>query len=206
LIEYGFADESTSRVTGSDNTRHRFESPVAMGSFLSRNLPSRMDRATFISVFGDLYEHSSWIAASVWDQGLSQSADHADGLLRRMKQVVEEAGSGPQRALLRAHPDLAGRVARAGGLTDASHNEQAGAGLDQCSEAEFDAFQELNKRYTKKFAFPFIMAVKGNQRATILEAFRRRVENEPDTEFEMAMDQVHCIARYRLEALGECED
>ncbi len=107
---------------------------------------------------------------------------------------------------LRAHPDLAGRVARAGGLTDVSRNEQAGAGLDECSEAEFDAFQELNNRYTQKFAFPFIMAVKGSQRAIILEAFRRRVENEPDTEFEIAMDQVHCIARYRLEALGECED
>ena len=106
----------------------------------------------------------------------------------------------------RGHPDLAGRVARAGGLTDVSRNEQAGAGLDECSEAEFDAFQELNNRYTQKFAFPFIMAVKGSQRAIILEAFRRRVENEPDTEFEIAMDQVHCIARYRLEALGECED
>ena len=177
-----------------------------MGSFLSRNPPSRMDRATFILVFGDLYERSSWIAASVWDQGLSQSADHTDGLLRLMKQVVDEIGLGPQRALLRAHPDLAGRIARAGDVTDASRNEQAGAGLDECSEAEFDEFQELNKRYTQKFAFPFIMAVKGNQRAAILEAFRRRVENEADTEFEMAMDQVHCIARYRLEALGECED
>ena len=177
-----------------------------MGSFLRQNPPSGMDRATFISVFGGLYEHSSWIAASAWDQGLSQSADHADGLLRLMKRVVEEAGPGPQRALLRAHPDLAGRVARAGGLTDASRNEQAGAGLDKCSEAEFDAFQELNSRYTQKFAFPFIMAVKGNQRAAILEAFRQRVENESDTEFEMAIDQVHCIARYRLEALGKCED
>ena len=177
-----------------------------MGSFLSRNPPSRMDRATFMSVFGDLYEHSSWIAASVWDQGLSQSADHADGLLRLMKQVVDEIGPGPQRALLRAHSDLAGRVARAGDLTDASRNEQAGAGLDECSEAEFDAFQELNNRYTQKFAFPFIMAVKGSQRAAILETFRWRVENEPNTEFEMAMDQVHCIARYRLEALGQCED
>jgi OHCU decarboxylase len=165
-----------------------------------------MDRATFMSIFGGLYEQSSWIAASVWDQGLSQSADHADGLLRRMKQVVEEAGPGPQWALLRAHPDLAGRIARAGGLTDASRDEQAGAGLDECSEAEFDAFQELNNRYIKKLAFPFIMAVKGSQRVAILEAFRRRVENEPDTEFEIAMDQVHCIARYRLEALGECED
>ena len=177
-----------------------------MGSFLRWNPPSGMDRATFISVFGGLYEQSSWIAASVWDQGLSQSADHADGLLRLMKRVVEEAGPGPQWALLRAHPDLAGRVARAGGLTDVSRNEQAGAGLDECSEAEFDAFQELNSRYTQKFAFPFIMAVKGSQRAIILEAFRRRVENEPDTEFGIAMDQVHCIARYRLEALGECED
>ena len=99
-----------------------------MGSFLRQNPPSGMDRATFISVFGGLYEHSSWIAASAWDQGLSQSADHADGLLRLMKRVVEEAGPGPQRALLRAHPDLAGRVARAGGLTDASRNEQADAG------------------------------------------------------------------------------
>ena len=83
-----------------------------MGSFLRWNPPTRMDRATFISVFGGLYEQSSWIAASVWDQGLSQSADHADGLLRLMKRVVEEAGPGPQWALLRAHPDLAGRVAR----------------------------------------------------------------------------------------------
>ena len=78
--------------------------------------------------------------------------------------------------------------------------------VDEIGPGPQRAFQELNNRYTHKFAFPFIMAVKGSQRAAILETFRWRVENEPNTEFEMAMDQVHCIARYRLEALGECED
>ena len=101
-------------------------------------------------------------------------------------------------ALLRAHPDLAGRLARQGDVTDASRNEQASAGLNDCSNTEFKEFQDLNRRYTEKFNFPFILAVRGHHRAEILEVFKRRVENDVEDEFREALRQVFEIARLRL--------
>ena len=162
-----------------------------------------MERDSFIATFGGLYENSQWIAASAWDQGLTSVADRVSGLLGVLRQVVDEAGQGPQLGLLRAHPDLAGRLAKAGQLTHASRREQARAGLDQCSETEFKAFQSLNTQYREKFGFPFIMAVTGARRDEILDAFRSRVQNEPEIEFERALSEVHRIASFRLEAIAE---
>lgn len=162
--------------------------------------PSALDRAGFLARYGGVYEHSPWIAAEVWDAG--QMSDDVETLAAAMAAVVGAAPRAAQLALLRAHPDLAGRLAVAGALTAASAAEQAGAGLDRCTPPEFAEFQELNARYVARFGFPFIVAVRGLDRAGILARFRERVANSHDAEFREALAQVHRIARLRLEALA----
>ncbi len=159
-----------------------------------------MDKTAFIEKFGGVYEHSEWIAARAFDSGVDPQDTNA--LAQTMRRIVEEAGEDAQLALLRAHPDLAGKLAKSGALTEESTSEQAGAGLDQCSEAEFAEFTQLNSAYKEKFGFPFILAVKGRNRQEILENFRTRIHNTRTEEFREALDQVHQIARLRLDAMG----
>lgn len=166
-----------------------------------RQSPRQLARADFVAGFGRVYEHSPWIAETLFDQGLDPAYDQLDGLAGALRQIVEAGGKERQLALLRAHPDLAGKLAMAGELTAESRGEQAGAGLDQCSPAEFARFQELNRSYTARFGFPFILAVKGKARAEILAAFETRVKNDEPTEFRTALDQVHRIAYLRLRDL-----
>ncbi len=165
--------------------------------------PGSLDRATFVSIYGGVYEHSPWIAEACFDATLPAEADTAEGLSEFMKQHLETADEARKLALLRAHPDLAGKLAVQGELTAESTSEQAGAGLDQCTAHEFERFQTLNTEYQEKFQFPFILAVKGYQRAEILEVFERRVHNDYDDEFREALDQVHRIAYLRLCTIAE---
>ena len=118
-----------------------------------------------------------------------------------MVQVVDEAGRERQLALIQAHPDLAGKAAARGELTASSTDEQASAGLDRCSPEELTRVQTLNQAYKDKFGFPFIMAVKGQSRASILAAFAQRLDNSPEVEFAEALAQIAKIARLRLLAL-----
>ena len=165
-------------------------------------LPSQMDRHTFVDRFGGVYEHSPWIAEAVWDAGLRAEHDTLAGLAGAMETVLARANRDAKLALIRAHPDLAGRAAIAGELTAASRAEQAGAGLDQCTPAEFERFQALNSRYKRKFGFPFILAVAGLSRNDILAAFQSRVGNRPEDEHAEALRQINRIARLRLAALA----
>lgn len=168
------------------------------------NRPSRMARDEFVRVFGGVYEHSPWIAETAWELGpgpdpeMGAARDTAEGIHRAFRTVVDRAGEEKQLALLRAHPDLAGKLAIAGGLTAASNAEQAGADLGNCTPDEFEAFRSLNEAYRDKFGFPFILAVRGFHRTEILEIFRKRVNNDPETEFAEALEQVHRIALLRL--------
>ena len=162
--------------------------------------PGAPDRAGFLARYGGVYEHSAWIAEAVWDEGAT--SDDMNTLAEAMVARVEVAGKEAQLALLRAHPDLAGKLAVRGGLTIESTSEQAGAGIERCSQEEFEEFQRLNEAYKARFGFPFILAVKGYDRAGILDAFRRRVGNDLATEYREALDQVHRIARLRLRALA----
>jgi OHCU decarboxylase len=162
--------------------------------------PGGLDRDGFLARYGGVYEHSPWIAAAVWEAG--DTADVVAELAAAMAARVEAADEEVQLALLHAHPDLAGKLAVRGELTPESTAEQAGAGLDRCSAEEFAEFQRLNEAYKARFGFPFILAVKGLRRADILAAFRRRVGNDRTAEFREALDQVHRIARLRLEALA----
>ena len=164
-------------------------------------VPSQMGRDAFVARFGGVYEQSPWIAEQVFDTGITRLADSALGLSQAMVDIVEQAGREPQLALLCAHPDLAGRLAVSGELTSASLAEQSAAGLDRCTSEQYGAFMGLNERYTRRFGFPFILAVRGYHRDEILECFQRRVDNDVDVEFDEALEQVHRIARLRLEVL-----
>jgi len=163
-----------------------------------RERPSEMTRERFIEAFGSIFEHSPWVAERAWRLELGPAHDCAAGvhnaLCRAFRSVPEEKRLG----VLRAHPDLAGRLAAARRLTPESTAEQASAGLDVLTDAERAAFTDLNTRYTEKFGFPFIIAVKDHDKPSILAAFRQRLENDHETEFAEACRQVERIAWHRL--------
>ena len=157
-----------------------------------------LDHAAFLALVGPVFEHSPWIAERAW---VARPFDGVDGLHRAMMQVVADAPPDEQLALLRAHPDLAGKAARAGTMTTDSTREQAGAGLDRMSDAEYARFDRLNGAYRDKFGFPFIVAVRRHTRETILAAYEARLKNDRDTEMKTALQEVGIITRLRLDAL-----
>lgn len=157
-----------------------------------------MDEAAFVAALGGVFERSPWIAQRAF--AARPFADVA-ALHAAMVAVVDAASAAEQLALLRAHPELAGRAAVRGELTADSTKEQSGAGLTQCSPEEFAQLSALNHRYHEKFGFPFILAVRGHDRAGILREFARRVEHDRAAEFVECLAQVAKIARFRLDAL-----
>ncbi|WP_417553709.1 2-oxo-4-hydroxy-4-carboxy-5-ureidoimidazoline decarboxylase [Marinomonas fungiae] len=164
----------------------------------------KQDKDSFINQLKDIYEHSTWLAEALYEQR-DTLTKHPDGIrvavTQAMHDIVEAADHSTQLALLRAHPDLAGKAALAGELTGASTSEQAGAGLDQLTPPELERFLALNFSYHDKFGFPFIMAVKGATKDQILEGFEARLPNDVATEFRRALNEVHKIAGFRLAAL-----
>jgi OHCU decarboxylase len=164
-----------------------------------RARPSRIGRDRFIALYGGVYEHSPHFAETVWPRAAGGTLDTWDGLAAALQVAVDAAGRDAQLALIRAHPDLAGRIK----LSADSASEQAGAGLDNCSAEELADFLSLNTRYREKFGFPFIKAVRGFDRQQILAEFRRRFGNDPDEEFAQALAEIHKIARLRLADLAE---
>jgi 2-oxo-4-hydroxy-4-carboxy-5-ureidoimidazoline decarboxylase len=154
-----------------------------------------MDREAFVAAFGEVFEHSPWVAEEAWRAG---PFDDAERLREAMVAAVRRAGRERQLALVRAHPDLAGKAAVRGELTDASRREQAGSGLDRLSPEEFARFHELNDAYRRKFGFPFVMAVKRSNKDEILRAFSERLGNTPERELDRALDEIAKIAGYRL--------
>lgn len=164
--------------------------------------PTRMDRAAFVARFGGVFEHSPWIAAAAFDAGLPDDAATLPGLHRALCAALRAAGKERQRALIHAHPDLAGRLAAAGRLTAASAEEQGSAGLDRLTDEERERFMQLNAAYRRRFGFPFVMAVKGRRKEEILAAFARRLGNDPEVEFRTALAEIERIALLRLEEMG----
>jgi 2-oxo-4-hydroxy-4-carboxy-5-ureidoimidazoline decarboxylase len=162
---------------------------------LSREGLMRLQHDRFVELFGGVFEHAPWVAKDAYRAGPFATLE---ALHEAMVDAMRQAPREKQLALIRAHPDLAGRAAVRGGLSAASSAEQASAGLDQCNPAEFQRFRELNGKYRRKFHFPFIMAVKGKGREQILAAFERRLNNSAQVEFEEALDQIAEIARLRL--------
>ena len=167
-------------------------------ALLSTCTPSEMSRSAFVEHFKDLYEHSPWVAEGVFDGALSTDLDQSAALLCVFQQVMLNAHKEQQLALICAHPDLAGKAAIRGELTAASTSEQAGAGISECTAAEFARFTQLNDAYKAKFSFPFIKAVKGSDRRQILAAFESRIHNSAETEFDQALTEINKIASFRM--------
>ena len=157
---------------------------------------NRMTVADFTTRFGDVAEHSPWVAERA--AGARPFADR-DAIVEAFATALRGAAREERLAVLRAHPDLAGRAAIAGDLTEDSRREQAGAGLDRLTPKEFEGFTALNAAYKERFAIPFIFAVKGATAAMILAAFEERIANGREVEVENAIDNVCHIMRFRIE-------
>lgn len=157
-----------------------------------------MELSNFLEIFGGVYEHSEWIAEEVYKTGLKDKHNSVEGLFSMMKNVVDNSSKEQKLNLLCAHPDLAGKLAINKNLTIESMSEQNSADLTNCHEDEFLKFQKLNYDYRNKFNFPFILAVRGYNRANILEIFSERINNSVEAEFAEAIRQVHRIALLRL--------
>jgi OHCU decarboxylase len=159
-----------------------------------------LDAAAFEQRLAHVFEHAPWVARRA---AAARPLAGRDALHRAMADAIAQASEAEQLALLRGHPDLAGKAAIAGDLTAESRREQHGAGLDRLTPAEYERFHALNRTYTEKFGFPFILAVKGKSKEDVLAAFAARTGNEPAVEFRAALEQVGRIGGFRLADLVE---
>ncbi|MFK7836349.1 MAG: allantoinase PuuE [Sulfitobacter sp.] len=160
--------------------------------------PSQMDLETFVAEFGGIFEHSPWIAEGAHGLEMGPTHDTAQGVHQMLARVFRAASDAQRLGVLNAHPDLAGKLAAAGKLTAESTSEQAGAGLDLLTDEERATFQKLNADYVARHGFPFIIAVRDHDKASIMQAFKQRIENDRTTEFAEACHQVERIAQLRL--------
>jgi OHCU decarboxylase len=151
------------------------------------------DREAFVATYGPLFEHSPWVAEDAYELGPYTDREALyDGLVAAMYAAPEDK----QIALVRAHPELAGKVA-----TVDSEREQSSAGLDRLERDEYETLVSANAAYREKFGFPFVICVRDHDKASILEAAQARVRNDPATELRTALAEIARIAHHRLEAL-----
>jgi urate oxidase len=160
--------------------------------------PSSLELDDFTALFGGIFEHSEWVAERTFHAELGPANDTATGLFQALCIQFRRASDEERLAVLMAHPDLAGKLAAAKRLTAESTAEQASAGLDALTDKERQTFGEMNAAYVEKFGFPFIIAVKDHDKASIIAAFKRRLDNDRETEFAEACRQVERIAWHRL--------
>ena len=163
------------------------------------NKINKLPQSEFIKVFANIFENTSWIAIELYRQ---KPFGNFEDLSSKILDIFENITKEEQLKILKAHPDLADKT-KIGSLTKNSRNEQNNAGLDQCSEKEFEEFRNLNSRYKKKFGFPFIYAVKGKTKAEILSNFKERVSCDINVEFNEAKKQVKKIASLRLDEINK---
>lgn len=194
FLDYAAGHDGVWFATRGDIARHW----AAVHPHVRRERPSRMDKARFVDRFGGIFEHSPWIAERAWGLELGPAHDSATGLHNALCRMFRSASEAERLGVLRAHPDLAGKLAAAKRLTPESTAEQASAALDALTDDERAAFQRLNGEYVAKHGFPFIIAVRDNTKASILGAFHTRISNDTATEFATACRQVERIAELRL--------
>ena len=194
FLDYAASHDKVWIATRLDIARHWIRRHPPKGGWK----PTRLTRALFVERFGGVYEHSRWVAEAACDAGLVAEADTADGLAKAMARAMASGSEARKRALIAAHPDLAGKLALAKGLTAESTKEQASAGLDRLSADELARFTAFNDAYRARFGFPFIMAVKGQPREVILAAFERRLGHDEPTEFATALVEIDRIAALRI--------
>ena len=157
-------------------------------------------KSKFISLFESIYEHSDWVIKNVIEDK-SNIPNTIYELKLKMKNEVDNCSENLKLKLLRSHPELGIKKNEISSLTQSSQAEQKSAGLDQCSEEEYEEIKSLNKSYKEKFQFPFIIAVKGLNRLDIIKSMKKRVDNNYEEEFLTAINEVHKIAKIRLDAL-----
>ena len=155
---------------------------------------NKLSKTEFISIFGNIFEKTEWIAERCYE---SKPYNNLDELVSKMMKIFENIEKERHLEILNSHPDLAVKKK----LTEDSKNEQKNASLNQCTDEEFIEFKKLNEEYKKKFAFPFIIAVKGKNKEEILNSFRQRITNNINLEFEEAKKQVKKIASFRLDEI-----
>ena len=161
------------------------------------NKINKLPKSEFIKVFANIFENAIWIAEKLHNQ---KPFNNFEELSSKMLNIFEAAKKEKQLKILKDHPDLANKT-KISSLTPDSLKEQTSAGLDQCTEEEFNEFKKLNDAY-KKFGFPFILAVKGKTKIEILNNFRKRVSSNLEIEFDEAIKQVKQIASLRLNELN----
>jgi 2-oxo-4-hydroxy-4-carboxy-5-ureidoimidazoline decarboxylase len=154
------------------------------------------DRAAFVAALGDLVEYAPWVAEAAHGQRPFKTVHD---LYHAMTAAMRHAGDDARIAILKGHPDLAGKAARAGALTADSRAEQASAGLDRLSEAEYERFHRLNEAYKQKFGIPFIVCVRRHTKDSILRQFELRLQNARERELDTALAEVFRIVALRLD-------
>ena len=162
------------------------------------NKINKLSQSEFIKVFANIFEKAEWIAEELYTK---KPFKNFEELTSKVINIFENCSKEKQLKILNDHPDLANKT-KVNFLTQESSKEQSGAGLDKCTQEEFDEFKKLNNAY-KKFGFPFILAVRGKTKIEILKNFRKRINSDPNKEFDQAIEQVKQIARLRLEDLNK---
>jgi OHCU decarboxylase len=159
---------------------------------------NELDRDAFVERYGPLFEHSPWVAEAAWrDRPFADREQLYEALVAAMHAAPRER----KLALIRAHPDLAGKAAIEGTLTDSSRREQAAAGLDRLTPDEYEAFTRLNAAYRERFDFPFVVCAREHTKESILRVASERLSNSEDEELRVALEEIARIARLRLEEL-----
>ena len=161
------------------------------------NKINKLSQSEFIKVFANIFENTEWIAKELYNQ---KPFNNFEELSSKILSIFETATKEKQLKILNAHPDLANKT-KISLLTPNSLKEQTSAGLDQCTEEEFNEFKKLNHAY-EKFGFPFILSVKGKTKIEILNNFRKRISSDSEKEFNEAISQVKQIAVFRLKDLN----
>jgi OHCU decarboxylase len=194
FIEYAQSHEGVWFATRHQIAQHWAETHPAV----ERVRPTTLGRDGFVATYGGIFEHSPWIAERAFDLELGPAHDTAGGLHNALCRMFRSASEEERLGVLTAHPDLAGKLAQAKRLTAESTSEQASAGLDALTDEERETFTTLNQQYVERFGFPFIIAVRDHDKASILAAFQRRIDHDRATEFAEACRQVERIAEFRL--------
>jgi 2-oxo-4-hydroxy-4-carboxy-5-ureidoimidazoline decarboxylase len=160
-------------------------------------------RDDFVAALANIFEYSPWIAERA---AAARPFAGVTQLFEAMAEAVDRAAPELRLALIKAHPDLADKTARAAGLTAESSGEQNSVGLDRLSDAEYEAFQRVNNAYRAKFGFPYIICVRRQTRDSILRDFERRLPNDADAEMQRSIEEISRIAALRLDALVTSDD
>ena len=163
-------------------------------------LSQKLERKEIINLLKSVYEHSSWVPERLLTENVSEIKTKEE-LELMMKKIVDNSSDIEKLKLIKAHPELGKKLQKKEKLTKFSEEEQKSAGLDQCSNEEFEILTNLNNTYRSKFEFPFILAVKGLNKYQIIDNMKKRVNNSKSEEFETAINEIHKIAQLRIKDL-----